>query len=70
MNSGIVMDIEKNKAYVFTDDCQLIRIKKTNDLFIGQRLDMNQYTRSVDTDDTGMENMIQADNQKSRLPSR
>lgn len=47
MNTGIVMDIEGRFTYVFTSDCQLIKVRKNNSHFVGQQITVSNRDRTA-----------------------
>ena len=40
MKQGIVMEIQTNDAYIFTNDCSMVKMPVQKDMFVGQSIEM------------------------------
>lgn len=47
MNTGIIMEIEGRFTYVFTNDCQLIKVRKNSSHFVGQQIAIKNSDRTA-----------------------
>jgi len=47
MKQGIIMEIQTNDAYVFTNDCSMIKMSVQKDMFVGQSIEMPEATVRV-----------------------
>jgi hypothetical protein len=47
MSTGIIMEIEGRFTYVFTNDCQLIRVRKNSSHFVGQQIAIKNSDRTA-----------------------
>lgn len=47
MNTGIIMEIEGRFTYVFTNDCQLIKVRKNSSHFVGQQIAIKNSDRTT-----------------------
>lgn len=47
MKQGIVMEIQTNDAYIFTNDCNMVKMPVQKDMFVGQSIEMPEAAVQV-----------------------